>query len=131
MIPSNTSASPPPTCKQLIAIFTIDSLEFTSHGEVITNDVAPFIDGNRTMVPLRAIMYTLGATVEWIDSPRSVEIWHDDTALTLAIDIPLPDNMGTPVIINDRTFVPLRYVTETFRAHAEWDGVNQSARIYQ
>jgi len=119
------------TGRSLIAIFTIGSLEFASHGEVLTNDVAPFIDGDRTMVPLRAIMYTLGATVEWIDSPRSVEIRHGDTALTLAIDVPLPDNMGTPVIINDRTFVPLRYVTETFGAHAEWDGVNQSARIYQ
>jgi len=131
MIHSNTSASLPPTCKQLIAIFTIGNLEFISHDEILTNDVAPFIDGDRTMVPLRAIMYTLGATVEWIDSPRSVEIRHGDTALTLAIDVPLPDNMGTPVIINDRTFVPLRYVTETFGAHAEWDGVNQSARIYQ
>jgi len=130
MLPNNMQISPPQT-KSLVAIFTIGSMEFISHGEILTNDVAPFIADNRTMVPLRAVAYTLGATVELIETTHSVKIQQGDVTLSLAIDVPLPDNMGTPVIINDRVFVPFRYVTEMLGAHVEWDIINQAARIYQ
>jgi len=130
MLPGNKTPTSV-TGLSLVALFTIGSLEYASHGEFIINDVAPFMDGDRMMVPLRAVMDTLGATVEWVDRPRSVEIRQGDTVMTLPIDVPLPDGMGTPVIINGRTFVPLRYVSEMFGAHAEWVGVNQTARIFQ
>jgi hypothetical protein len=37
------------------------------------------------------------------------------------IDVPLPSGMGTPVIINQRTMIPLRYVSESLGAEVDWN----------
>jgi len=135
MLPGNISASaplsPPLQPPRQIAIFTIGSTIFAHQGLRIRDDVAPFMSGDRVMVPLSSIATVLGATTEWIDATRSVEIQKGDIQLSLTIDVPLPDNMGTPVIVSDRTFVPLRYVVEMLNANVEWDPDSQTVRIYE
>ena len=81
----------------------------------------PFIKDDRTMVPIRFVAEAMGAEVEWIDETRTVIIEKDGTHLQLQIDVPLPDGMGTPVIVANRTFVPVRYVTEMLGANVRWD----------
>jgi len=46
----------------------------TVNGQSVAMDVAPFIVGVRTMVPLRFVAQALGATVNWNDSSRTVYI---------------------------------------------------------
>ncbi len=53
---------------------TIGSTQATVDGQPATLDVAPFLVGNRTLVPLRFIAQSLGATVNWNDGTSTVTI---------------------------------------------------------
>ncbi len=53
---------------------TIGSTQATVDGQPQTLDVAPFVVGARTLVPLRFIAQSLGATVNWNDSTSTVTI---------------------------------------------------------
>ena len=82
------------------------------------------------MVPLRLIAEALGATVYWDAADRAVDILHSGQRLSLTIGQPLPDDMGTPVIIGNRTFVPLRYVAEMLGAAVRWEPDTSAAYVY-
>jgi|GEM_PF-2585421 len=94
-------------------------------------DVAPFIDAAaaRTMVPIRAVSEGLGATVTWNRETRNVTIIRGDVTLVINVDSELPDGMGTPTIIDGRTFVPLAYVSEQLGATVDWDGTAQAVYV--
>jgi Copper amine oxidase N-terminal domain len=53
---------------------TIGSLQATVGGREETLDVAPFLVGERTLVPLRFVASALGASVNWNDSTSTVTI---------------------------------------------------------
>lgn len=53
---------------------TIGSTQATVDGQPTTLDVAPFLAGDRTLVPLRFIAQSLGATVNWNDGTSTVTI---------------------------------------------------------
>ncbi|HKE36147.1 MAG TPA: copper amine oxidase N-terminal domain-containing protein [Candidatus Baltobacteraceae bacterium] len=53
---------------------TIGSTQATVNGQSQILDVAPFLVGSRTLVPLRFIAQSLGATVDWNDSTSTVTI---------------------------------------------------------
>ena len=112
---------------------TIGSYLFYNRGNLVQNDVAPFIDSayHRTMVPLRIIAEGLDSVVSWDDAARTVSINRSGTQISLVIDLPLPYGMGTPVIINDRTFVPARYVVEVLGAMVRWCEAEQAVYIYK
>ena len=112
---------------------SIRSVVFTSMGNVSQSDVAPFIDpaNNRTMVPLRLIAEEgLGATVRFEESTSTVFINHNGRETTLSIGNPLPDGMGTPIIQNSRTFVPLRYVADVLGVEVRWDETTRAVYVY-
>jgi|GEM_PF-5621024 len=98
---------------------------------VAFGDAVPFIDGaNRTLVPLRAIAEGLGAEVDWDNNTRTVSITRDGQTALVTIDTPLPNGMGTAVIQNDRTFVPIRYVSEVLGTEVRWDESTRAVYIY-
>lgn len=54
--------------------FKIGEKEYKKNGELITADVAPFIEDDRTFVPLRIVAEALGADVEWIADEQKIII---------------------------------------------------------
>ena len=113
--------------------FVVGSYTYSINGVNVNTDVAPFIDTayNRTMMPLRLVSEALGATVNWDGATRTVTINQGLTQLTLTVGVPLPGGMGVPVIINDRTYVPMRYVAEILGADVEWDGAARAIYIFK
>jgi len=109
--------------------FVIDSTTFTDNGTHRTLEAAPFITNGRTMVPLRIISEALGAT-DIAMTNDTVSLVLDGRTITMIINQPLPNNMGTPVIIAGRTFVPLAYIINEMGAVARWDGNARAAYIY-
>ena len=109
--------------------------------------VEPFIYEERTMMPLRAISEALDATVFWFGDDQRIQIVSYDTLLSLQIgtDImgkykiingsPDVDNMESiklevpPMIHNDRSYVPLRAISEAFDASISWNNPTRSAII--
>ncbi|MCL2572908.1 MAG: copper amine oxidase N-terminal domain-containing protein [Defluviitaleaceae bacterium] len=111
--------------------FVIGSLYYTNHeGTTLIGDAEPFIAGNRAHVPLRIIAEALGAEVTWSRSTRTGYMTKDDITVSIVVNQPLPDGMGMPVIINNRTFVPARYISETFGAEVRWDRDNSAVYVY-
>ncbi|HTA38156.1 MAG TPA: stalk domain-containing protein, partial [Candidatus Acidoferrales bacterium] len=53
---------------------TIGSTQATVSGQPVTLDVAPFVVGSRTLVPLRFVAQSLGASVSWNDADSTVTI---------------------------------------------------------
>jgi hypothetical protein len=97
----------------------------------IQNDVAPFISSeNRTMIPLRLVAETMGAEVGWMESLSTATIKMNDKTIYLKVGAPLAEGMGTPTLSESRTFVPIRYVAESFNANVVWNAENKSVKIY-
>jgi len=129
---AHTSTPSTPTGRRVVR-FTIGSTAYVVNGVVRAGDAAPFICTihDRTMIPLRAVATALGVDVRWIPETRTVLVYVGETAHELLIDVPLAGDMGTPVIIDDRTFVPLRYVSALLSAEVRWDPDNRAAYFYE
>jgi len=109
----------------------IGQSEITVNNEKTDLDVAPVIRNDRTIVPLRAIAESLNAQVDWDSVTRTVTITLDGKTITLELGKSLPNNMGMAELINNRTFVPLRYIAEQLGANVLWDGETKVVTIYK
>ncbi|MCL2420471.1 MAG: copper amine oxidase N-terminal domain-containing protein [Defluviitaleaceae bacterium] len=119
------------TASQAALRLSIGSTTYTQNGTPLQMDAAPFIADGRTMVPLALIASALGATTSWDGSTRTVTIVKADTTLRLTVDVPLPNNMGTPTIVTGRTFVPVAYISQMLGANVRWDGDARAVYIQQ
>ena len=104
----------------------IGSLELNKNGEITLMDVAPCIRNGRTMVPLRAISEAFGAAVNWSPS-GDITIAYRGKIVHLQVGSPNMYSNGVRKVLdvpamleNDRTFVPLRAITEAFGFDVEW-----------
>ena len=109
--------------------FAIGSTTYLHNGATGTLEAAPFIADDRTMVPLRVVATALGATN--LDMRDNV-VFFDLGGQThsLPVGAPLADNMGTPIIVQGRTFVPLIYVINVLDVDFYWDGESCAAYIF-
>jgi len=83
-------------------------------------DAAPQIVNGRTLIPVRFVAQILGATVDWNDATSEVTLMLGGERLTFAIGETAP-GMDVPAqIIDARTFVPLRFISEFFGAEVNW-----------
>ena len=108
----------------------------TVNGQKLSFDQPPVIVDDRTLVPLRAIFETLGATVEWEQSTQTVTSKRSNTTISLTIgDNNLYKNgsavaLDVPAqLINDHTMIPVRAVAEAFGAKVDWNGDSQTVTI--
>jgi hypothetical protein len=106
-----------------IVMVDMDKIEFP--------DALPYLDNevNRVRVPIRFVAEAMGAKVEWDAEARRVTITRDGTEIKLTIDDPTVLVNGTwlqidapPKIVQDRTMVPLRFLSEAFGAKVDWVG---------
>ena len=101
-----------------------------------TNDVAPLIRNDRTMLPARFVAENLGAVVDWIGPERKVLITRDDTTIEIFINSDTAYVNGEAVrldspafIENDRTYTPVRFVAERLGAAVDWNGETRQVII--
>ncbi len=103
----------------------------------VESDVEPQITAEgRTIVPLRVISEELGAKVDWDAETKTVTVEKADSTLKLTIgDRKMSTNDGeiqldSPAqIVNDRTMVPLRAISESFGCKVDWDGETKTVII--
>lgn len=114
------------------------------NGELLETEQPAIVYQDRTMVPLRAICEKLNCNVEWDDYTNTALIENEITmvaaqidnytltkkdrrlsggdARTIAIDVP-------PLIINERTLIPARAISESLNAKVEWNGTSKRVDI--
>ncbi len=92
-------------------------------------DQGAYIDSNnRTLVPMRAPMEAMGATVDWNDNTRQAIFEKDGTIAVFTIGSKtytvngVNKTMDTQAIITgDRTCIPIRFAAEAIGARVDWD----------
>lgn len=97
-----------------------NELHTTVNGVKKSNDVAPIVVNDRTMVPARFIAENLGADVLWNEEAKEVTIKLDGKTLTLTVDKLIEGFDTAPKVVNDRVLVPIRYISEYFGANVLW-----------
>ncbi len=105
-------------------------------GQNIGFDQEPVIVNDRTLVPMRAIFEALGAYVDWDGTARMVTATKGSNKISISIGSNQLNVNGTiktldvaAQIINDRTLVPVRAISEAFNCDVEWDGASRSVLI--
>lgn len=94
-------------------------------GVTIASDVNPESKNNRTMVPLRVISENLGAKVNWSDSQVTLIKNGQQVILKLNSNTVVKNGKTVlldvkPYIKNNRTFVPMRFIAETFGSNVNY-----------
>ena len=107
---------------------------FTQDGAGKTMDVAPFIENQRTFVPVRFLAEAFGATADWVpkDAPvRTVTLSREGITITINIGSPEIAVVEAGVtrtvtadvaafIRNGRTVLPFRAIAEAFGAEVDY-----------
>lgn len=111
-------------------------------GEEIDSDVPAMIIDDRTMLPFRAILEKFGADVDWNAEYEIITAIKAETILMMRIDKPimvktnLVDGVTeqieldvVPQIVDDRSLVPVRAVSEALDAQVDWDAETRTVTI--
>ena len=113
-----------------------DEIAVQFNGKYMSFDVPPLLINDRTMVPMRAIFEALGCAVSWDNDTQTATGVRNGTTVSLTIDNAVAKIDGTKVtldapaaLINDRTMIPLRFVSEAMGASVKWEGETNTVRI--
>ena len=120
-----------------IKVRTSDLSIFINGEKVYFPDARPFIDSaDRTQVPVRFVTETMGYEVDWHDREKIVEIYTLGVLPSTKLYIKINENYitlyydgdgnriymdTTSQIVDDRTYIPLRYVAEALGYNVEWE----------
>ena len=126
-----------------INVFASSDIKLWMNGKYVKTDVAPVIENQRTLVPLRVISENLGLEVEWDQEKQAVMTYKEtevgpdfSTSLLLILGDnkvakPAEEAARTgelyytldvaPKAINNRTMVPIRFIAEAYGIKVDWD----------
>jgi uncharacterized protein YvpB len=103
------------------------SLHIFVNGGKLDFDVAPYITEGRILTPVRSIAESLGFTVKWDPNTEQVTLSNSQHSIVLTIHSTKAnvdgsiDTLDVPAtIVDNRTFVPLRFVSEALQANVSW-----------
>ncbi|MBS3970802.1 MAG: copper amine oxidase N-terminal domain-containing protein [Clostridia bacterium] len=121
--------------------FAENDISICLNGEKVILDQPPIIKNGRTLVPLRGVVEAMGATVNWYPNTETIKISTDKLyILNISLQIGskkvkanlVTDEIDTaPMIINERTYVPLRFIAEVLGAQVNWDDQRRMVTIDQ
>ena len=102
----------------------------------------PAGQNGRTLVPVRLIAESLGASVTWVPDTRQVVLQKGESTIVLTLgsatalvngqEILLPDGIPAGVVKwegKESTMVPLRFVSERLGAAVTWDNATFTAAV--
>jgi hypothetical protein len=107
------------------------------NGVLQTYSTPPIIVNGRVMVPMRGIFESLGATVDWDDQTKTVTAYKTGILVSFKVGDSVATVNGVQkqlsppaLIINGRTMVPLRFVSESLGATVNWDSQTKTVSVF-
>ncbi|UQZ32787.1 copper amine oxidase [Paenibacillus sp. PK3_47] len=101
-------------------------------------DTAPFIHNSRTYVPVRFVAEHLGANVTWDKSKQEVMITKGSTTIRWVVNKKQAIVNGkavmfdtAPLLKHQRTFIPVRFVSELLATDVEYVPGSRSVLIFE
>lgn len=119
----------PAAADEKTIVLQIGSTAVIVDNQAIINDVAPVIRNDRTLVPIRVITEALGGQVAWNEAAKEVTLTINGKEIKMTIGKTLEKYGVAPVIIGDRTFVPVRFVADELGAVTTWDDATKTVTI--
>ena len=105
-------------------------------GNILGFETPPVIEDGSTLVPMRFLFEQMGADVEWNQETQTATATLNNTAVTFAIDDTEAEVNNTPAtmdvparLINGKTMVPLRFLSENLGYKVDWDETSRTAII--
>ncbi len=96
----------------------------------------PLLIDNRTFVPLRSFIETIGGSVTWVPEADKVHILYQDTSIELWINCNQYTVNGeiktldsAPQLIQARTMVPVRAIAEELGFQVDWSDFHEAVSI--
>jgi hypothetical protein len=135
-----TPVEPTPV-QTIVLVLQVGNNVFTVNGVPSALDSPPVIRNSRTLVPVRAIIESLGGTVFWESVERKVTIALEDRIIELwvgqrmaranGVDIPIDATNPevVPEIIGSRTMLPLRFVAESLGCDVQWNPIAKTVTV--
>ncbi|MBQ7039127.1 MAG: leucine-rich repeat protein [Clostridia bacterium] len=106
----------------------VNEIKVLVDGVRVSFDQHPVIVNDRTLVPLRAIFEALGAEVGWDHESMTATAKKDGTEISVTIGSEVLIRNGTEtaldspaIIVNSRTMVPVRAISEAFGNQVSWN----------
>lgn len=125
-----------PKARERKITMQIGSPKATIDGKETTLSAPPFISSGKTMVPFRFVAEALDAKVSWDQFEKMVTIVKGDITIYLWIGKTysiVSGNMVTlsspPVLRNGKTFVPMRFISESLGAKVDWEPLTQTVTV--
>ena len=125
-----------PTGAQVVVAMTIGGNRATVDGVAETLDVPPLTIGGRTLVPLRFLGDAIGAAIKYNDTTRQITFSTATHTVVLTIDQPTATVDGQavaldvpPTLVNNRTLVPVRFVSENLGGKVTYDPATQGIQV--
>ncbi|NLV17094.1 MAG: copper amine oxidase [Syntrophomonadaceae bacterium] len=105
-------------------------------GLPVISDTSPIIQSGRVMVPFRAVAESLNAKVDWNPDLQTVTASQGENTIKLQIGNNTAWNSDgeiildvPPMIIQNRTLIPLRFFAEELGCQVSWDGATYEVKI--
>lgn len=118
-------------------MFDDSGVKVNVDGERLEFDVLPVIQNGRTLVPMRAIFEALGANVEWNGETQSITAKNKDVTIQMQIGNNTLTKNGqssqldvSPQLIDGRTMVPVRAISDCFNVLVDWNGYTQTVSLF-
>lgn len=112
-----------------VPAYAADKINVFIDRESIEMNNDPIIINGRTLIPIRSIFEALGAQIDWDGTYNKVTATKDSNKVELTIGSSTAYKngqalaIGVPAqVINQRTFVPLRFITEALGYQVYWNG---------
>lgn len=104
------------------------------NGRQLVFDQEPVVFEDRILVPIRTLVESLGATVEWQSPNVNIKKGTTEIVLSVGSKTTLRNRKiffmeQTPIIINGRTMVSLRFIAEVLGANVTWDENTKTVSI--
>ncbi len=134
----NTPDEPKTDNKIILTIGKKGAIVFGSEKE---SDVAPLIKNSVTMLPSRFVAEALGASVSWNEEKREVTIVGknksgENVEIVITIGSKNAVVNGNQIelseaafIENDRTYTPVRFISENLGASVDWNSEDNTVTI--
>lgn len=117
--------------------YSAGAINLIINGKEVKNlAMPPIILNDYTLVPAREVFEQVGAVVGWNSQTQEVYVAYNDDVIALQINNPSAilnetvfDMNIAPKIINDKTMIPLRFVSEAFGFNVAWEDATRTIKI--
>jgi hypothetical protein len=111
-------------------------IQVSVDGNLVQFAVAPMVIDDRIVVQMRPIFEALDATVQWDGADKTITATKGSTTIVLQIGSYTATVNGKtvtlvtpPLIINQHTMVPVRFVSDFLGYKVAWDAADRQVNI--